>query len=94
MNSAQVTQFDFAKGIEAKPLGDWVIARRSPPPTTGHSGKVVAVGPGRMLENGALEPVGVQIDDVIVCDPRHTILLEMGDDTLIAARKSAIIYVS
>lgn len=80
--------------VSLKPLGDKVVVEVVEEPQTTASGivlpdtakeksqrgKVVAVGPGKVLDNGEREPMDVQVGDTIVFAKYGGTELQLGGD--------------
>ena len=80
--------------IKLKPLGNRVIVQRSKVKTTKggillpdsaqekpKEGKIVAAGPGKLTDEGSLEPMSVKVGDVVLFGAyAGTEVKEMGDE--------------
>ncbi len=93
------------KKLALKPLGNRVIAQRLEAQETMKGGiilpdsakkkqetaKVVAVGPGKRLENGEILPVSLQIGDIILMDKYSAQEVTIDDEEYIILKADDII---
>lgn len=91
--------------IEIQPLSDFILVERQDLAVKGQSlilipdaakdkpqyGVVIAAGPGRVLDSGALHPTTVQKDDKIVFGKYAGIEIELGDKKVIVMKESEIL---
>ncbi len=96
-----------AKKITLKPLGNRVLAQRLEAQETMKGGiilpdsakkkqekaKVVAVGPGKRLDDGKTVPVPVKIDDVILMDKYSGQEVTIDDEEFIILKADDIIAI-
>ncbi len=96
-----------AKKITLKPLGNRVLAQRLEAQETMKGGiilpdsakkkqekaKVVAVGPGKRLDDGKTVPVPVKIDDIILMDKYSGQEVTIDDEELIILKADDIIAI-
>ncbi|MBN1915151.1 MAG: co-chaperone GroES [Parachlamydiales bacterium] len=90
-----------------KPLGNRVIAKRMEEEEITRGGiiipdsakkkqetaKVIAIGPGKTLENGKLEPITVKIGDVILMDKYSGQEVQLDDEEYIIVKADDIIAI-
>lgn len=91
--------------MKIRPLNDRVVVRRSEEEQTSaggiiltgsakekpNQGEVVAVGPGKSLDNGEVRPLGVSVGDTVVFGRyADSNTLKDGDDELIIMNESDI----
>jgi chaperonin GroES len=90
--------------MNIRPLQDRVVVRRKEEETTTASGivlpgsatekpaqgEVLAVGPGKLLENGEVRPVDVKVGDTVVFGKYASNTIKMGDDELLILNESEI----
>jgi len=90
---------------ELEPLGDRVVVKPSPKedvtksgiviPDTAkekpQEGKVIAVGPGRMTEDGKRIDMDVKVGDIVIYAKYGGTEIKEGDDELIILRESDIL---
>lgn len=95
------------KKIILKPLGNRVIAKRMEEEEITKGGiiipdsakkkqetaKVVAIGPGKKLENGQTEPVNVKIGDTILMDKYSGQEVQIDDEEFIIVKSDDIIAI-
>ncbi len=88
-----------------EPLGDRVVVKPSPKedvtksgiviPDTAkekpQEGKVIAVGPGRMTEDGKRVAMDVKVGDIVIYAKYGGTEIKEGDDELIILRESDIL---
>lgn len=55
--------------------------------------KVIAIGPGKTLENGKLEPITVKIGDVILMDKYSGQEVQLDDEEYIIVKADDIIAI-
>lgn len=94
--------------MKIKPLGDRVIiepASREEKTKSGivlpetidkerpEEGKVVAVGPGRRIENGEIVPVGVKKGDVVLFTKYGPNEIKVGGKELLVAKEDDILAI-
>ena len=53
-------------------------------------GEVVAVGPGRLLDNGEVRPVDVKVGDTVVFGKYASNTVKMGEEELLILNESEI----
>lgn len=96
-----------AKKITLKPLGNRVLAQRLEAQETMKGGiilpdsakkkqekaKVVAVGPGKRLDDGKTVPVPVKIDDIILMDKYSGQEVTIDDEEFIILKADDIIAI-
>lgn len=56
-------------------------------------GTVVAVGPGRILEDGKYGPMEVSEGDTVVFSPYHSTEVRVGDEFLVVMRESEVLFI-
>ena len=90
--------------MNIRPLQDRVVVKRKEEETTSAGGivlpgsatekpaqgEVLAVGPGRLLENGTVLPVDVKVGDTVVFGKYASNTIKMGDDELLILNESEI----
>ena len=91
-----------------KPLYDRVVVKRAeeerksaggiviPDTATGEKpcrGKVIAIGQGKLLENGTLRPVGVKAGDTILFGKYSGTEVKIGSDELVVMREDDIMAI-
>jgi chaperonin GroES len=90
--------------MKIRPLQDRVVVRRSEEETTSAGGivlpgsaaekpaqgVVVAVGPGKRLENGEKQPVDLKIGDKVVFGKYSSNTVKIGDEELLILNESEI----
>jgi chaperonin GroES len=90
--------------MNIRPLQDRVVVRRTEEETTtaggivlpGKSaekpaqGEVLAVGPGKRLENGDTQPVDVKVGDTVVFGKYSSNTVKIGDEELLILSESEI----
>jgi len=90
-----------------KPLYDRVVVKRTEeerksaggiviPDTAAEKpsrGKVIAVGQGKLLENGTLRPVGVKAGDIILFGKYSGTEVKVGGDELVVMREDDIMAI-
>jgi len=53
-------------------------------------GEVVAVGPGRLMDNGEIRPVDVKVGDTVLFGKYASNTVKIGDDELLILNESEI----
>ncbi|MEQ9208664.1 MAG: co-chaperone GroES [Pseudomonadales bacterium] len=90
--------------MKIRPLQDRVVVRRTEEETTTKGGivlpgtatekpaqgEVVAVGPGRRLENGDTQTVDVNVGDIVVFGKYSSNTVKIGDEELLILNESEI----
>lgn len=90
--------------MKIRPLQDRVVVRRKEEETKTaggivlpgsaaekpSQGEVVAVGPGRILENGENRPVDVKVGDVVVFGKYASNTIKMGEEELLILNENEI----
>lgn len=90
--------------MNIRPLQDRVVVRRTEEETTSAGGivlpgsaaekpaqgEVLAVGPGKRLENGDTQPVDVKVGDVVVFGKYSSNTVKIGDEELLILGESEI----
>jgi chaperonin GroES len=66
------------KEVESKSAGGIVLTGSAAGKST--CGKIVAVGKGRILENGDVRPMDVKIGDVVIFNDGYSVKTEKIDD--------------
>jgi len=91
--------------MQIRPLYDRVVLRRIEPETTSaggivipdaagkkpNRGKVVATGPGTLLDNGHLKPLTVQPGDLVLFTEYAPTEIKLNGETLLVLRESDIL---
>ncbi len=90
--------------MKIRPLQDRVVVKRSDEETTTAGGivlpgsaaekpaqgEVMAVGPGRRLEDGGSQPVDVKVGDTVVFGKYSSNTIKVGDEELLILSESEI----
>ncbi|MGI9251517.1 MAG: co-chaperone GroES [Pseudohongiellaceae bacterium] len=90
--------------MNIRPLQDRVVVRRTEEETTTSGGivlpgsaaekpaqgEVVAVGPGRRLDDGKTQPVDVKVGDTVVFGKYSSNTVKIGDEELLILSESEI----
>ncbi|MDA0929493.1 MAG: co-chaperone GroES [Proteobacteria bacterium] len=90
--------------MNIRPLQDRVVVRRTEEESTSAGGivlpgsatekpaqgKVIAVGPGRRLENGDTQPVDLKVGDIVVFGKYSSNTVKIGDEELLILNESEI----
>lgn len=90
--------------MKIRPLQDRVVVRRMEEETTSKGGivlpgsaaekpaqgEVVAVGPGKRLENGDTQQVDVKVGDVVVFGKYSSNTVKVGDEELLILNENEI----
>lgn len=90
--------------MKIRPLQDRVVVRRTEEETTTSGGivlpgsaaekpaqgEVLAVGPGKRLEDGGSQPVDVKVGDVVVFGKYSSNTIKVGDEELLILSESEI----
>ena len=90
--------------MNIRPLQDRVVVRRMEEETTTAGGivlpgsatekpaqgEVLAVGPGKRQENGEVQPVDVEVGDIIVFGKYSSNTVKIGDEELLILNESEI----
>ncbi len=90
--------------MNIRPLQDRVVVRRMEEETTTAGGivlpgsaaekpaqgEILAVGPGKRQENGEVQPVDVEVGDIIVFGKYSSNTVKIGDEELLILNESEI----
>jgi chaperonin GroES len=90
--------------MNIRPLQDRVVVRRQEEETTSaggivlpgsatekpSQGEVVAVGPGRLLDNGEVRPVDLKAGDKVIFGKYASNTIKLGDEELLILNESEI----
>ena len=90
--------------MKIRPLQDRVVVRRMEEETTSTGGivlpgsaaekpaqgEVIAVGPGKLQENGKIQPVDLKVGDTVVFGKYSSNTVKIGDDELLILNESEI----
>lgn len=90
--------------MKIRPLQDRVVVRRQEEETTTaggivlpgsatekpSQGEVVAVGPGRLLDNGDVRPVDLKAGDKVIFGKYASNTIKLGDEELLILNESEI----
>ena len=90
--------------MNIRPLQDRVVVKRKEEETKSaggivlpgsatekpSQGEVVAVGPGRLLENGEIRPVDLKVGDTVIFGKYASNTVKIGDDELLILNESEI----
>ncbi|MDC1436074.1 co-chaperone GroES [Gammaproteobacteria bacterium] len=90
--------------MNIRPLQDRVVVRRQEEETTTaggivlpgsatekpSQGEVVAVGPGRLLDNGEVRPVDLKAGDKVIFGKYTSNTIKLGDEELLILNESEI----
>lgn len=90
--------------MKIRPLQDRVVVKRKEEETKSAGGivlpgsatekpaqgEVLAVGPGRLLDNGDVRPVDLKVGDTVVFGKYASNTVKMGDDELLILNESDI----
>jgi len=90
--------------MNIRPLQDRVVVKRKEEETKSAGGivlpgsatekpaqgEVVAVGPGRLLDNGDVRPVDLKVGDIVVFGKYASNTVKMGEDELLILNESDI----
>lgn len=90
--------------MKIRPLQDRVVVRRTEEETTTSGGivlpgsaaekpaqgEVLAVGPGKRLEDGSAQPVDVKVGDTVVFGKYSSNTIKVGDEELLILSESEI----
>ena len=92
--------------MELRPLGDKVVVKAITEETTtsgivlpdtakdkSQKGRVVAVGSGRLLENGTRVPLEVRAQDVVLFEPGSGVKVKLGDEEYLLLREADVLAV-
>ncbi|MCL6564194.1 MAG: co-chaperone GroES [Firmicutes bacterium] len=92
--------------MELRPLGDKVVVKAITEETTtsgivlpdtakdkSQKGRVVAVGSGRLLENGTRVPLEVRAHDVVLFEPGSGVKVKLGDEEYLLLREADVLAV-
>lgn len=90
--------------MKIRPLQDRVVVKRKEEETTSAGGivlpgsatekpaqgEVLAVGPGRLLDNGEVRPLDLKVGDTVVFGKYASNTVKVGDDELLILNESDI----
>ena len=90
--------------MKIRPLQDRVVVKRKEEETTSAGGivlpgsatekpaqgEVLAVGPGRLLDNGEVRPIDLKVGDTVVFGKYASNTVKMDDDELLILNESDI----
>lgn len=90
--------------MKIRPLQDRVVVKRKEEETTTAGGivlpgsaaekpaqgEVIAVGPGRLLDNGEVRPVDLKVGDTVVFGKYASNTVKMGEEELLILNESEI----
>lgn len=90
--------------MKIRPLQDRVVVKRKEEETTTaggivlpgsatekpSQGEVLAVGPGRLLDNGEVRPLDLKVGDTVVFGKYASNTVKVGDDELLILNESEI----
>ena len=90
--------------MNIRPLQDRVVVKRKEEETKSAGGivlpgsatekpaqgEVVAVGPGRLMDNGDIRPVDVKVGDIVIFGKYASNTVKIGDDELLILNESEI----
>lgn len=90
--------------MKIRPLQDRVVVKRKEEETKSaggivlpgsaaekpSQGEVVAVGPGRLLENGDIRPVDLKVGDTVIFGKYASNTVKIGEDELLILNESEI----
>ena len=90
--------------MNIRPLQDRVVVKRKEEETTSaggivlpgsatekpSKGEVVAVGPGRLLDNGEIRPIDLKVGDTVIFGKYASNTVMLGDDELLILNESEI----
>jgi chaperonin GroES len=90
--------------MNIRPLQDRVVVKRKEEETKSAGGivlpgsatekpaqgEVVAVGPGRLMDNGDIRPVDVKVGDTVIFGKYASNTVKIGDDELLILNESEI----
>ena len=90
--------------MKIRPLQDRVVVKRKEEETKSAGGivlpgsatekpaqgEVLAVGPGRLLDNGDVRPVDLKVGDIVVFGKYASNTVKMGEDELLILNESDI----
>ncbi|MBT5485123.1 MAG: co-chaperone GroES [Gammaproteobacteria bacterium] len=90
--------------MNIRPLQDRVVVKRKEEETTSaggivlpgsatekpSQGEVVAVGPGRLLDNGEIRPIDLKVGDTVIFGKYASNTVMLGDDELLILNESEI----
>lgn len=90
--------------MNIRPLQDRVVVRRQENETTSaggivlpgsaaekpSQGEVVAVGPGRLLDNGDVRPVDLKVGDKVIFGKYASNTIKLGEEELLILNESEI----
>ncbi|MGA1742658.1 MAG: co-chaperone GroES [Pseudohongiellaceae bacterium] len=90
--------------MNIRPLQDRVVVRREENETTSaggivlpgsaaekpSQGEVVAVGPGRLLDNGDVRPVDLKVGDKVIFGKYASNTIKLGEEELLILNESEI----
>ncbi|QIW15470.1 co-chaperone GroES [Pasteurellaceae bacterium RH1A] len=79
--------------VETKSAGGIVLTGSAATKST--RGKVIAAGPGRILENGSVHPMHVKVGDVVIFNEGYGVKTEKidGEEVLILAESDILAIV-
>ena len=90
--------------MNIRPLQDRVVVKRKEEETKSAGGivlpgsatekpaqgEVVAVGPGRLMDNGDIRPVDLKVGDIVIFGKYASNTVKIGDDELLILNESEI----
>ena len=90
--------------MNIRPLQDRVVVKRKEEETTSaggivlpgsatekpSQGEVVAVGPGRLLDNGEIRPIDLKVGDTVIFGKYASNTVMLGEDELLILNESEI----
>jgi chaperonin GroES len=93
-----------SKSMKIRPLQDRVVVKRKEEETKSaggivlpgsatekpSQGEVVAVGPGRLLDNGDVRPVDLKVGDTVIFGKYASNTVKIGEDELLILNESEI----
>jgi chaperonin GroES len=93
-----------SKSMNIRPLQDRVVVKRKEEETKSaggivlpgsatekpSQGEVVAVGPGRLLDNGDVRPVDLKVGDTVIFGKYASNTVKIGEDELLILNESEI----
>jgi len=91
--------------MELKPLFDRIVVKRNDAPTTTASGltipasaqgkssdgQVIAVGPGRVLDNGQIHPMSVAVGDKVMFAKHAGLEVKVGEEDFLVLTEPEIL---
>ena len=92
------------KSMNIRPLQDRVVVKRNEEETTSaggivlpgsatekpSQGEVVAVGPGRLLDNGEVRPLDLKVGDTVIFGKYASNTVNLGDEELLILNEGEI----